>query len=186
MTSLIAAIKSALPLRAYLAEHGAEFVRDKARCLFHEDKTPSASLYRGKDGYERLKCFGCGMDVDVIGAAQELHGLAFKAALRFLTDRAGIKPARTQAEKVAAEGARRDIVKAFRRWEMETVNDIVEVLRRYRHLKSTRNNFTEAELQTLARRQAEIDELEYHYEILCVRDDSEKYELFKETMDYAD
>lgn len=189
----IEAVKNALSLRVYLAEHGAEFVRDKARCPFHDDKTPSASLYRGRDGYERLKCFGCGKDVDLIGAAQELHNLDFKGALRVLADRAGIKTAQTTAERQAAEKAREEqerkaeAVRAFRRWEQETANDIAEVLRRYRYYQSTyKGPFTESELQELARLQTQVDYLEYIYEdVLCKKDDLPKYELFKEDMGYA-
>lgn len=188
---MIEAVKSVLPLRVYLAEHGAEFVRDKARCLFHEDRTPSASLYRGKDGYERLKCFGCGKDVDLIGAAQELHGLDFNAALKHLEDRAGLSM-QTPADIRAAEKARRErerkaeLVRAFREWEQQMVDDISAVLRAYRRLRAARTDFSEAELMSLAGLQGVVDYLSYIYEeVFCKADDGPKYALFKEDMGYA-
>lgn len=178
-----AEIKGLISLRAYLAEHGAVFIRDKARCLFHEDRTPSASLYRGKDGYERLRCFGCGADVDLIGAAQEIHGLDFKGAIKMLADRAGISTHRTPADAQARMERERkqELLKIFRAWEQTQVNEISAVLRAFRSMKARAK--TQAELITLAEVQGEMDALEDRYEIFCRKDDCPKFELYQEMTD---
>lgn len=186
---IVEAIKSAIPLKTYLAEHGAEFVRNKACCPFHEERTPSGSLYSGQDGHERYKCFGCGIDVDVIGAAQEFYGLDFKGALSTLADRVGLKlEGQTSTAARAAQmehEERRRLIGAFRAWEQQAVDDISAVLRAYRHMRVLKTAFTEAELIALAELQGEMDILKFYYEILCKRDDEAKYLLFREVMSYA-
>ena len=110
---MIEAVKSAIPLRAYLAEHGIEGKGKVYHCIGrgHEDRNPSGWTYKGRDGYERFRCGSCGLDVDVIGAAQELHGLDLKGALRLLADRAGISTRRPDVGvggRGGQEGAREE------------------------------------------------------------------------------
>ena len=178
---IIKAIKAAIPLEAVLADAGVNLHHGKARCPFHEDRNPSFTI-KG----ERWRCWAdCGGG-DVIDFAAKYYGLDTKGAIRLLADRAGIRPARTEGERIVAEKARREreekarLIKAFRVWEQETVNEIAEVLRRFRHLQATRLDFPEAELEMLAEVRANIDILEYHYSILSGRDDRAKYELFRE------
>lgn len=45
-----------------------------AVCLLHEDRTPSLSLYRGKDGRERWKCHGCDRGGDALDLEAALSG----------------------------------------------------------------------------------------------------------------
>lgn len=52
---------------------GANF---KAACPFHEEKTPSFTIYEDNHGH----CFGCGASVDVIGLIQKLDGIGFREA----------------------------------------------------------------------------------------------------------
>jgi hypothetical protein len=35
-------------------------------CPFHDDSSPSGTIYTGRDGVQRFKCFGCGANGDVI------------------------------------------------------------------------------------------------------------------------
>lgn len=182
MTTIIADLKSALPFEAVLVEAGINLIRGKALCPFHDDKNPSFSV---KDG--RGRCWtGC-FSGDVVDFTAKYYGLDFKGALKLLADRAGIKPASTQAERTNAEAARREmkkkaeLIKAFRQWEKETANRIAQTLRAHRHLLATRTDpFTEPEFQALAEIQGEIDILKYHYAILCARDDAEKFALYRE------
>jgi hypothetical protein len=98
---------------------------------------------------------------------------------------ASILRGRPAPAQIAEVKERKALVSAFREWEAERRDEIAEVLRRYRHKKATRTDFTEAELQILAELQGEIDYLEYVYEeILCSKDDHEKYLLFREDMGY--
>src|SRR3989344_3509296 len=60
----------------------------KARCPFHNEKTPSffVSPARG-----RYYCFGCGASGDIFTFVEEFEGLDFKGALKLLADRAGVE-----------------------------------------------------------------------------------------------
>lgn len=180
---VIEAVKSHNPIRAALNIAGIRLVKDKGLCPFHTDKHPSLSI-KG----ERWKCWGCGEGGDVIDFTAKYYRLDTKDALKLLADRAGIRPANTQAERAAAEKARKErenklvLLKAFRVWEQREVDDISAILRRYRRLIASRTTFTEAELVDLARLQGNIDILEYQYGIFCGTDDEAKFELYTEAM----
>lgn len=58
-----------------------------AVCPFHQEKTPSMSLDRGRGLYH---CFGCGKGGDVFSFIQETQGLDFGDALELLARKAGI------------------------------------------------------------------------------------------------
>jgi MinD superfamily P-loop ATPase len=53
-------------LEAQLRAAGAVFKGTAIKCPFHDDRTPSASVYE-KDGVWRFKCHGCGVCEDIIG-----------------------------------------------------------------------------------------------------------------------
>jgi hypothetical protein len=57
-----------------LARHGVTVRRRMAVCPLHEDRTPSLSLYRGKDGRERWKCHGCDRGGDALDLEAALSG----------------------------------------------------------------------------------------------------------------
>ncbi len=63
---------------------GANF---KARCPFHNEKTPSFFVSSERDSYY---CFGCGAKGDIFTFVEEFEGLDFKGALRLLAERAGV------------------------------------------------------------------------------------------------
>lgn len=57
-----------------------EFKRNRARCPFHEDRTPSLSLHNN-----RATCFGaCSKTWDTISFVMEREGLEFRDAVRQL------------------------------------------------------------------------------------------------------
>ena len=60
----------------------------KARCPFHNEKTPSFNVSPERASYY---CFGCGAKGDIFTFVQEFEGMDFRAALKFLADRAGIQ-----------------------------------------------------------------------------------------------
>jgi DNA primase len=75
----------------------------KARCPFHNEKTPSFFISPDRGTYY---CFGCGASGDIFTFVEEFEGLDFKGALKILADRAGIplerfnpKDQKTQSEK---------------------------------------------------------------------------------------
>ncbi len=63
-------------------------VNHKARCPFHNEKTPSFFLSSSRNTYY---CFGCGAKGDIFTFVQEFEGLDFTGALHLLADRAGVE-----------------------------------------------------------------------------------------------
>ncbi len=59
----------------------------KARCPFHNEKTPSFFVSTDRGTYY---CFGCGAGGDIFTFVEEFEGLDFKGALKMLADRAGV------------------------------------------------------------------------------------------------
>ena len=59
----------------------------KARCPFHNEKTPSFFISPVRESYY---CFGCGAKGDIFTFVQEFEGLDFVGALKILAERAGV------------------------------------------------------------------------------------------------
>ena len=59
----------------------------KARCPFHNEKTPSFFVSPDRGSYY---CFGCGAKGDIFTFVQEFEGIDFIGALKLLADRAGV------------------------------------------------------------------------------------------------
>jgi len=67
----------------------------KACCPFHHEKTPSFFISPARQSYY---CFGCGAKGDIFTFVEELEGLDFRGALKFLADKAGIELEYKQGE----------------------------------------------------------------------------------------
>lgn len=59
----------------------------KARCPFHNEKTPSFFISPSRNTYY---CFGCGQKGDIFSFVQEYEKLDFMGALKVLAERAGV------------------------------------------------------------------------------------------------
>ncbi len=57
-------------------------------CPFHNEKTPSFTVYPETSSYY---CFGCGAGGDVVTFVRNIENLDYIEAIKFLADRAGIK-----------------------------------------------------------------------------------------------
>lgn len=68
-----------------LAKAGRNF---RARCPFHNERTPSFMV---NPELQYFKCFGCGESGDVFSFLQKYEGMEFSEALQFLAERAGIE-----------------------------------------------------------------------------------------------
>jgi DNA primase len=68
----------------------------KARCPFHNEKTPSFFLSPDRGTYY---CFGCGASGDIFTFVEEFEGLDFKGALKLLAERAGVELPRYNKEE---------------------------------------------------------------------------------------
>jgi len=60
----------------------------KAKCPFHNEKTPSFFVSPDRGSYY---CFGCGAKGDIFTFVEEFEGLDFKGALKLLADKAGVR-----------------------------------------------------------------------------------------------
>jgi DNA primase len=67
-----------------LEKSGANF---KARCPFHNEKTPSFFISPDRGSYY---CFGCSAKGDIFSFVEEFEGLDFRGALKLLANKAGV------------------------------------------------------------------------------------------------
>jgi DNA primase len=72
----------------------------KARCPFHDEKTPSFYVVPEKSLY---KCFGCGASGDVFGFLMKRNGLDFVEAVRHVAQRTGIELTETQGRQAQVD-----------------------------------------------------------------------------------
>ena len=89
----------------------------KAKCPFHNEKTPSFFISPARNSFY---CFGCNKGGDIFSFVQEFEGLDFVGALRVLAQRAGVELKRIDP-KVRSHYARLYLVleKATRFFEAE-------------------------------------------------------------------
>lgn len=90
MASDVERIKERLSISDVLASYiklekaGSNF---RARCPFHQEKTPSFFVSPVRNTYY---CFGCGEKGDIFSFVQKFEGLDFTGALKVLAERAGV------------------------------------------------------------------------------------------------
>ncbi len=68
----------------------------KARCPFHNEKTPSFHVSPEKGMYH---CYGCGVGGDMFTFVQAIEGVDFKGALKILADKARVELVPVSPEK---------------------------------------------------------------------------------------
>jgi DNA primase len=68
----------------------------KARCPFHNEKTPSFFISPARNNYY---CFGCGAKGDIFTFVEEFEKIDFLGALKILAEKAGIELAQFQHDR---------------------------------------------------------------------------------------
>jgi hypothetical protein len=149
-------------------------------CPFHSEKTPSFQVHQDSSGKWRFRCWGCGVNGDLVDFVQRRYGLDFKGALNHLGIRQGTLT-RTDRRKIAEANKklrkRHELVSFFREWERAAIHHFSVMVRAtYKAMaKLTPQNFN---------RHADILQplsiWEYWLDILISGDDSEKFSLFQE------
>jgi hypothetical protein len=67
--------------KSYPIDQLIEFKGNTARCIFHEERTPSMHYYEKSN---RVKCFGCGKSGDSIDVVMQLRGCSLSEAVKFI------------------------------------------------------------------------------------------------------
>lgn len=105
-----------------LEKSGSNF---KAKCPFHNEKSPSFFISTQRESYY---CFGCGAKGDIFTFVEEFEGLDFKGALKLLADKAGVPLAsynpKEESEKERLYRIMEDATKFFEKG----LKDNIEVL----------------------------------------------------------
>ena len=74
-------IKNQISMSDVLVMHGIHLHNNFCCCPFHNEKTPSFSVYKDN---KRYHCFGCGESGDVITFVMKYYNISFKEALQKL------------------------------------------------------------------------------------------------------
>jgi DNA primase len=81
-------LRRSVPLAETAARFGVPLMKDGdewiAQCPFHEDDTPSFTIFTGKDRVQRFHCFGCGAKGDVLDFVQGIKSVSLPDAIRIL------------------------------------------------------------------------------------------------------
>ncbi len=82
----------------------------KARCPFHNEKTPSFFVSPSRQSYY---CFGCGAKGDIFSFVEEVEGLEFREALKLLAEKAGVELKKSTSESRAQKTEKEKILEVL-------------------------------------------------------------------------
>jgi len=84
--------KSRLPLPKLMAEldYG-DRAKSSARCMFHDDHSPSFGIYQNSSGEHKFKCHACGAAGDAIDFLAKVKGIDNKEATKEFLRMAGVE-----------------------------------------------------------------------------------------------
>ncbi len=90
----------------------------KARCPFHNERTPSFMVSRERGSWH---CFGCARGGDIFSFIQEMEGMDFPEALRFLAKRAGVEVRQVDPKLATQRTKLLDVM----RWAMRYYHEVL-------------------------------------------------------------
>lgn len=90
----------------------------KARCPFHQEKTPSFFVSPARGSYH---CFGCHKGGDIFSFVEEIEGLDFMGALKVLADRAGVTLEREVFQADPEKQSLYDVLELAKRYYAEVL-----------------------------------------------------------------
>ncbi len=145
------------------------------KCLFHDDRSPSLSIYQ-RNGAYLYHCFGCGQKGDVVHFVKIVQGCSTKEALEILTTGNNFRLADVQTDLDKQQRERR-LVDAYKKMEAECYNKLCALNRMANQIAEmiTLENMDTHGLTSffLAK-----DILEYELDILCNGSAEDKLSVF--------
>lgn len=88
----------------------------KAKCPFHNEKTPSFTISPDRGMYY---CYGCQAGGDIFTFVQEMEGMDFKGALQLLADKAGVELKREDPKKRTERDKQYDVLEEATKYFQE-------------------------------------------------------------------
>ncbi|MFA6274514.1 MAG: DNA primase, partial [Candidatus Paceibacterota bacterium] len=104
----------------------------KAKCPFHNEKTPSFFISPDRGSYY---CFGCSAKGDIFTFVEEFEGLDFKGALKLLAEKAGVQLEDYKYNK-EAESEKEKLYRAMEEATKFFENNLIENSEVLNYLKS--------------------------------------------------
>ena len=105
----------------------------KAKCPFHNEKTPSFFVSPGRGSYY---CFGCGASGDIFTFVEEFEGLDFRGALKLLANRAGVELEVYSKEMKKAESEKEKLYRTMEEATLYFENNLKDNKEALEYLKS--------------------------------------------------
>ena len=105
----------------------------KARCPFHNEKTPSFFVSPDRGSYY---CFGCNASGDIFTFVEEFEGLDFRGALKLLAGKAGIPLGEYSKEDREKESEKERLLRAMEEATLYYQNNLKESKPALEYLKA--------------------------------------------------
>jgi len=183
-------IKETLNIAEITASYGIDVKRNnQALCPFHNERTPSFTIYPKTNSF---KCFGCGVGGSVIDFAMLMHGTdALEAAKKLDMDyNLGLfdyQPTQEELHRLNEQQAQRNADKGLNKAFEDYINKAYSLLCDYLHAlhdwKTTHSPKTINELDTVHPLFVEachqLDYIEYLTDFLCNADVDEQISFYQ-------